>query len=212
MSASLTDRRKLQLSSLLATSVAGVICGFLAIVLSIGHGTLLFSTNFRIYLPVSIGLALFSTTVVAAIGARTSSTPGVVAIAQEIPVVALTAVVTSVASALPAGVSDIARLTTIMAAIGIATVCTGIAAVALGHFRLGSLIRFAPYPVVGGFLAGTGWLIATGGFALIADGPASDLVHHLNDPQTLMRLGLTAAFAAALVAARCAALVRFRCP
>ena len=28
---------------------------------------------------------------------------------------------------------------------------------------MGKLIRFVPYPVVGGFLAGTGWLLFKGG-------------------------------------------------
>jgi SulP family sulfate permease len=34
----------------------------------------------------------------------------------------------------------------------------------LGWFRLGNLIRYIPYPVIGGFLAGTGWLVASGAF------------------------------------------------
>ena len=29
-------------------------------------------------------------------------------------------------------------------------------------FRLGSLVRYVPYPVIGGFLAGTGWLLVSG--------------------------------------------------
>ena len=33
----------------------------------------------------------------------------------------------------------------------------------LGTFRLGNLVRFVPYPVVGGFLGGTGWLLFKGG-------------------------------------------------
>src|SRR4029450_10272978 len=33
----------------------------------------------------------------------------------------------------------------------------------LGTFHLGNLVRFIPYPVVGGFLAGTGWLLFKGG-------------------------------------------------
>ena len=33
----------------------------------------------------------------------------------------------------------------------------------MGTRRRGDLIRFVPYPVVGGFLAGTGWLLVRGG-------------------------------------------------
>jgi sulfate permease, SulP family len=46
---------------------------------------------------------------------------------------------------------------------------TGVVFYGLGAFRLGSLIRFIPYPVIGGFLAGTGWLLARGGMEVMAD-------------------------------------------
>ena len=38
----------------------------------------------------------------------------------------------------------------------------------MGSLRLGKLVRFIPYPVVGGFLAGTGWLIIKFAFAMTA--------------------------------------------
>src|SRR5205085_4127326 len=43
------------------------------------------------------------------------------------------------------------------------TILTGVAFLVIGAFRLGNLIRLVPYPVVGGFLAGTGWLLVKGG-------------------------------------------------
>ena len=182
-----------------ATLVTGVICGFLAIVLSIGHGSLLFSSNLQGYLPISIGLALFSTAVMAAIGAFTSSIKGVVSIAQEIPVVALTAVTVAVSAALPETADNATRLATVMVAIAVSTGLTGLAGLILGHFRLGSLIRFAPYPVVGGFLAGTGWLIAIGGVGLVLNAPISfATLGMLGDPAVLAKATLTAAFVIAL--------------
>jgi SulP family sulfate permease len=39
-------------------------------------------------------------------------------------------------------------------------------------FRWGRFIRFTPFPVVGGFLAGSGWLILRGGLDVIAGHPA----------------------------------------
>ena len=42
--------------------------------------------------------------------------------------------------------------------------------------KLGNLPRFIPYPVVGGFLAGTGWLLAQGAISLMTDFPI-DLAH-----------------------------------
>ncbi|MEM7615703.1 MAG: SulP family inorganic anion transporter, partial [Pseudomonadota bacterium] len=58
-------------------------------------------------------------------------------------------------------------LATIIVMIGLATSVTGIALFAMGSFRLGRLIRFIPYPVIAGFLAGMGWLIVTGALAVV---------------------------------------------
>ena len=50
-----------------------------------------------------------------------------------------------------------------IAATLVVTVLCGAVFFALGKFKLGNLVRFVPYPVVGGFLAGTGWLLLKGG-------------------------------------------------
>jgi len=68
-----------------------------------------------------------------------------------------------------AGVED--KLTTVLVAIAATTLLTGFFFLALGFFKLGGLVRFVPYPVVGGFLAGTGWLLAQGSFGVMADFP-----------------------------------------
>jgi sulfate permease, SulP family len=186
-----------------ATLVTGVICGFLAIVLSIGHGSLLFSSSLQLYLPISIGLALFSTAVMAAIGAFTSSIKGVVSNAQDIPVIALAAVTVAVAGAVPATADETTRLATVMAAVALSTCLTGLAALVLGHFRLGNLIRFAPYPVVGGFLAGTGWLIAMGGIGLVMNAPVSmATLGTLADLSVLTKAACTGVFVIALFLAQ----------
>ena len=49
----------------------------------------------------------------------------------------------------------------------------------MGRLHLGRWARFIPYPVMGGFLAGTGWLIARSSFKVIAGLPLewSELPH-----------------------------------
>ena len=56
------------------------------------------------------------------------------------------------------------KLATVITAIIVTTLLTGIFFLTLGLFKLGGLVRFIPYPVVGGFLAGTGWLLLQGSF------------------------------------------------
>ena len=60
---------------------------------------------------------------------------------------------------------------TVLVAIGMSTLLTGIVFFALGRFRLGSLIRFIPYPVIGGFLAGSGWILSQGSITVMTGLP-----------------------------------------
>jgi SulP family sulfate permease len=58
---------------------------------------------------------------------------------------------------------------TVVAATLVVTVLCGIAFLVLGTSRRANLIRFIPYPVVGGFLAGVGWLLVKGAVYVSAD-------------------------------------------
>jgi sulfate permease, SulP family len=44
---------------------------------------------------------------------------------------------------------------------------SGLFLLGLNYLQLGQLVRFIPYPVIGGFLAGAGWLILRGGFTVV---------------------------------------------
>src|SRR5690606_36048144 len=68
-----------------------------------------------------------------------------------------------------AGSSPREAFVTVVAAIALMAVLTGLFFFSLGYFRLGSLVRFLPYPVVGGFLAGTGWLLMVGAMGVMVD-------------------------------------------
>ena len=54
------------------------------------------------------------------------------------------------------------RFLTVVLTIALATMLTGAVFLLVGGLRLGNLVRFTPYPVVAGFLAGTGWLLVRG--------------------------------------------------
>ena len=67
-----------------------------------------------------------------------------------------------------------------VAATMVVTVLCGVVFLVLGWRRLGNVIRFVPYPVVGGFLAGTGWLLFKGGI-YVASGSRSTSPHRRPD-------------------------------
>jgi len=72
---------------------------------------------------------------------------------------------------MPASATAETTFYTVATAIAVASILTGAFFWALGRFKLGSLIRFIPYPVIGGFMAGTGWLLLQGAFGVMTDAP-----------------------------------------
>ncbi|MBP8196800.1 MAG: cyclic nucleotide-binding domain-containing protein, partial [Deltaproteobacteria bacterium] len=55
----------------------------------------------------------------------------------------------------------------IVFALALSTAVTGIALYVLGKLKMGRWVRYIPYPVVGGFLVSTGWVLAVGGMRVM---------------------------------------------
>lgn len=145
-----------------ADILAGLLAGLLAVVVTSSFAPLLFRGVLAPYLPVGVGLALMATVVVAVTVSLTSSYPGTIAIPQDrtAPILALLAASTQ--ASLPSDASAERVFATVITALVLTCLANGLFLLLLGRFRLGSLIRFLPYPVVGGFLAGSGWLMILG--------------------------------------------------
>ncbi|NIA69918.1 SLC26A/SulP transporter family protein [Pelagibius litoralis] len=189
------------LRPLLASLTAGVICGLLVVVFSISDAALLFNGALSGYVAVGIGLCLFSSAVLAAIIACSSSHPGMIGLSQEVTVVTLAVIAASMHTAMEGLRSEREMLVTIVVAIGLATSFTGLCLLALGVFRLGRLIRFIPYPVIGGFLAGMGWLIVQGAFGVIlGETPTLQNLAILVEPANVAKWAPATLFACILAA------------
>jgi SulP family sulfate permease len=100
-----------------------------------------------------------------------SSFRGMVATPQDVPAAITALIAASVAAAVPADAGSDQIFATVVTAIAVSTLTTGLFFLALGFFKLGGLSRFIPYPVIGGFLAGTGWLLVKGSVGVLADLP-----------------------------------------
>lgn len=150
--------------------ITGVLMGVTEAIFALSVASLIFSGDLAPYLPYGIGMALVTSTIMLAAISLGSSAPGVTGILQDSPSVVLAVMATALVGALPAGqLAD--KLVTVLVAIALTALLTGAFFLALGSFRLGGLVRFLPYPVVGGFLAGTGWLLVQGSFGVMADAP-----------------------------------------
>ena len=155
------------LAGAVRTLTAGAVVGFLAIMLSISSGNLLLAGGMREFLPTAIGMALFSSAAVAVIAALTSPIKGAVAIVQPIPLVVIATMGRAVANGMTGQATPQETLIAIVAMAMLATFATGVVLLVLGFRGLGGLTRYVPFPVIGGFLAGSGWLILERGAGVI---------------------------------------------
>ncbi len=159
------------LSRWLPALTAGLVAGIIAIVVEISFAALIYSGDLAGHVSSGIGFALAGGVVITAIVALTSSFPGALAIPQDTPAAILALVAVAIVHAMPPSSSRDSVYLTVVAAITTTSLVTGAAFLALGRFKLGGLVRYMPYPVVGGFLAGTGWVLAKGALGVMSDVP-----------------------------------------
>jgi SulP family sulfate permease len=151
-----------------------VILGAVETVLAVAFAAFVFGGLLADKLDEGLGLYLAAAGLTLALFAWRGGARGVIGSVQD----AATAVIALVAAAAATKAADLARVAvmagvndfeapdiflTVVAATLVVTVLCGVVFLVLGIFRLGNVVRFVPYPVVGGFLAGTGWLLLMGG-------------------------------------------------
>jgi len=159
----------LQPKELFLSLIAGLVTGIIGVIRAISYAALIFSGMLGSDLGVGVGLTVFSTGIVSFVAAIFSALPGMIATPLAAPT-AITAILASeIVAELKATVSPAKLLITVLAAIALSSICTGLFLLILGRLKLGSKIRFIPYPVVGGFMAGTGWLLVSGSVQITTD-------------------------------------------
>jgi len=144
--------------------MTGLVIGVTEVALASSFGALIFSGRLASRLPAGIGLVLFGEAACALVVALGSSLRGVVSTSQDSPAAVVALMAAAVAGRFAVGSEE--AFLTVVALIAVTTIVTGLFFLAVGTFRLGDLSRFIPHPVMGGFLAGTGWLLVKGGFGI----------------------------------------------
>ena len=139
----------------------------------ISFAALIFSGELSNQLSSAIGLILIGDALLVLCISMLSSYSGSIAGCQDAPVAILALTAAAVVAALPAGASQAERFSTVVIMIVLTSMGTGLFFVLLGVFKLGGLVRYLPYSVIGGFLAGTGWLLSMGGVGVMAGASVS---------------------------------------
>ncbi|MEC9376750.1 MAG: SulP family inorganic anion transporter [Candidatus Neomarinimicrobiota bacterium] len=156
-------------SNILPSLIAGLVNGIIFVVSAMALGALIFTGELSSYLPQGIGILLFGSLIFALFSAVTASYPIIISAPQDIPIAILALMATTIVSTSGSSWSAQEQYEFIFVTIGLTSVLVGLFFYILGKFKLGKLVRFIPFPVVGGFLAGTGWLIVQFSFSMMTD-------------------------------------------
>ena len=157
-------------SILLPSLTSGLLAAIVTISLEISLAALIFSGDLGKFLPGGIGLMLFGAFVIGIVVSLTTSLPGMIGLPQDTPAAILALVAAAIALSMKSA-NPQAIYVTVVAAIMLTSIVTGIFFLLLGFFKASAFVRYIPYPVVGGFLAGTGWLISKGALGVMTNMP-----------------------------------------
>jgi SulP family sulfate permease len=147
--------------------VAGCTSGLICVFAVVSFAALVFSGDLIPYRPAGMGMALAGAVAIGLVITLTSSYPGTVALPQDKTAAITALMAASIATTIPPDAPGDVLLATVVGAIVVASMLTGLAFLSLGALRLGGLVRYVPYPVVGGFFAGTGWLLLDGAVGVL---------------------------------------------
>ncbi|MDB5989739.1 MAG: cyclic nucleotide-binding protein [Herbaspirillum sp.] len=162
------------LSKVLGGSLSAFIVALISLSYAVSYGAMIFGSGGSALLAAGIPLVLLSAFTMQFLVSWTSSVPFIVAGIDSNSAGVLALMAAGIAADLHnAGSTPQQATVTILMAVALSTIAAGIFMAALGALRRGSLVQFIPFPVVGGFLAGTGYLLLSGAFG-IATG------HHLS--------------------------------
>ncbi len=187
-------------TNILSVLIAGIVLGILNIAIATSFAPLIFSGPLSGFLTSGLGYTLFGAFTIGMVVAITSSYPGMVAGLQETPLAIMALTASAITAAMPVDAGPETVLGTVVAAMVISTLTMGIFFLTLGQSGRGNLIRFVPFSVVGGFLAGTGWMIVLGAVGVMIDEPVSlSSLPFLFNTDTLLKWLPASGFALLLV-------------
>ena len=171
----------------------GVVLGVIELVYVIVFGSLIFSGPLASHVSQGVAMVAFGSFAICLTIALTGGYRGAISNQPTVCIMVLAAIVSAVA--LEGGAPEgNALFLTAAAIVIVSSVATGLCFAAIGRFGMADLLRFAPYPVVCGVLAGTGGLSFLAGLSMMGITPDSLAVPSLLETSVLWNWGPGAAF------------------
>ncbi|MDR3422712.1 MAG: SulP family inorganic anion transporter [Xanthobacteraceae bacterium] len=174
---------------------AGTICSVLSIAYCLSYAALIFTGPLDTVLSYGVAVTFLSAAIGGAIVAWRSSLPFTIAGPDSSVSVVMAAMVATLVHRLAThGGTELLAPTLI--AMSLTTALTGLLLCILGFTNAGRAIRFIPFPVIGGFLGATGWLMIMGAAQVVTDQQPA-----LTNVGAFVDGGLATKLAAALIVA-----------
>lgn len=144
---------------------AGITSGLSLLVAQVAFGTFIFSGALAPYSSQGIGLVLFGNFAACLLLALGGGFRGAIAGLSPVLVLAMATIAATIQG-------DGRQLfSTTACALIISAAATGICCLLVGRFRLANLLRFIPFPVAGGFVAGIGGAVCLAAMSLMGADP-----------------------------------------
>ncbi|XCN74878.1 MAG: SulP family inorganic anion transporter [Candidatus Electrothrix aestuarii] len=150
----------------LSTITAGILLGTFLTIFSVSLTGLIFVGPLASELPHGITMALVTVSITALSMTLFSKNRGIIAGLQDSPLVVMATSISVITTTLTT--AEMA-MPTILVLITLTTLLNGLILILMGKFKLGILVRYLPYPVIGGFMAGTGIMLLLGGIGTMID-------------------------------------------
>ena len=170
----------------------GVTTGLGLLVAHIAYAAFIFSGPLSAYSSQGVGLVLFGCFAACLIVALAGGYRGAIAGLSPALLVGMAAICSTMDA------SGEALFVSASVALILSAVLTGICCLTIGHFRLTNLVRFIPYPVAAGFVAGIGGAVCLAAMSLMGAELNRETIPGLLEPATAALWVPGAAFGAAL--------------
>ncbi|MCI5161692.1 MAG: SulP family inorganic anion transporter, partial [Candidatus Electrothrix sp. AX5] len=156
----------MQFPAWFSTITAGVLLGTLLSIFSVSLTSLIFVGPLATELPRGIAMALVTVSISSLSITFFSKNRGIIAGLQDSPLVVMATSISAITATLT---TPDTAMPTVLTLIALTTFLNGLILILLGRFKLGILVRYLPYPVIGGFMAGTGIMLLLGGIGTMVD-------------------------------------------
>lgn len=162
-----TLRHALQARMLLRSVMTSAIIWLLMATAMPSYAGLIFRGKLSGYFAAGLAIVLVSVIVCTIVTALLSSDHATQVVPQSPTAVIQGFVAASVVEALPADLPPETLFGAVFLVVALSSVLAGGFVALLGMARAGDLIRYIPYPIIGGFMAGLGWQIVNAGFLIL---------------------------------------------